>query len=282
MRYSLLSRFQGALLGAFLGEIYDSQLSPQSSPTVGVSSKIALLGAESLIRVGKLDIEDWVRNTGIPERSLSTAETAIAIVPMAMFFHENRSLLLQQIKSAAIAWDRTAESVEGVLAVGYAIAKALTEKVQPAALIPQILADFPNSQSEAIEELAQVQELLVQKSSLEMATSKLCRGKKSETAAIAMGFYCFLSTPEDFPLSVRRAIRSSCQPRTTAAIAGTLSGAYNSLSGIPLQWSLTSNQIDPQQIGQIAARLLAVWSGVYDPSRSDRFPSLSVAAPRSK
>jgi ADP-ribosylglycohydrolase len=199
-----------------------------------------------------------------------------------LFFHENRSLLLKEVKSAAIHWDRSAESIEGVLAVGYAIAKALTEKLQPATLIPQILADFPNSQSYAIEELAQVQDLISQKGSLEMAASRLCRGKKSETTAITMGFYCFLCTPEDFALSVRRAARSGCQPQITAAIAGALSGAYNSFSGIPLQWSLTSNEVDREQIWQIAARLLAVWSGVYDPSKSDRFPGLSVTAPRSR
>jgi ADP-ribosylglycohydrolase len=282
MRYSLLSRFQGTLLGALLGEIYGSQSGQKSAPTLGIACKIALLGAESLIRVGKLDLEDWVRHTGIPERSLSASETAIAIIPLALFFHENRSLLLKEVKSAAIHWDRSAESIEGVLAVGYAIAKSLTEKLQPDALIPQILAEFTNSQSYAIEELARVQELLVQKSSLEMATSKLCRGKKSETTSIAMGFYCFLSTPEDFCLSVRRAARSGCQPEITAAIAGALSGAYNSLSGIPLQWSLTGNDIDREQIWQIGARLLAVWSGVYDPSKSDHFPSLSVTAPRSR
>lgn len=280
MRYSLLSRFQGTLLGAILGEIYGSQFSSKSSPTLGVGSRIALLGTQSLIRCGKLDLADWMQHTGLPDRSVLASETAIATIPVALFFHENSTQLRQEVKSAATVWNQTGEPVEGVLAVGDAIAQALTGKLQPASLIPQLLANLPDNQTPAIEQLAQVQDLLVPKCSLETAKAKLCRGKQSHLSPVAMGFYCFLSTPEDFRLSVRRAVKSGCQPRITAAIAGALSGAYNSLSGIPLQWSLSGNHVDREEILQLTARLLATWSGVYDPIKCDRLSRLTVAAPR--
>jgi len=54
MRYSLVNRVRGTFLGAFLGE----GLSSQNSFRLG---KIAVLGTESLISLGRLDVDDWLK-----------------------------------------------------------------------------------------------------------------------------------------------------------------------------------------------------------------------------
>ncbi|NER26144.1 MAG: ADP-ribosylglycohydrolase family protein, partial [Symploca sp. SIO1C4] len=99
--------------------------------------------------------------------------------------------------------------------------------------------------------------------------------------SIALAFYCFLDTPEDFRLCVSRASLSKYQPQTTAAVCAALSGAYNSVVGIPADWCLGANSLGiGRQRQQLADRLLAVWSGVYSISVPQPRQSLSVTAPR--
>jgi hypothetical protein len=60
MRYSLVNRFRGAFLGAFLGEsVAKSRLADQNTSYCDLG-KLAVNGTESLIRLGRLDIHDWV------------------------------------------------------------------------------------------------------------------------------------------------------------------------------------------------------------------------------
>ena len=98
---------------------------------------------------------------------------------------------------------------------------------------------------------------------------------------IALAFYCFLSTPENFRLAVSRATRTSYQPHLTTALTGALAGAYNSIIGIPVSWRLTANRISQgTQRLSLAKRLIEVWAGVYDVSVLTQDQPLAVAAPR--
>ena len=297
MRYSLLSRFRGTLLGARLGEIYgygdkeraSVSLSPvklniEPGESVGLNahicpwSQIAVMCAQSLIREGRIDLEV---QSGLASKikAANCSQVAIATLPVALFFHENQATLQQQLRLASATWQGAA-STEPALAVGYALAQALTEKLNPATLIPQTLTYLQDSQTPLVQHLAQVQTLLEQGASLEIALTHLLRDRQLSTNPIALAFYCFLSTPEDFRLSVTRAIRTGYQPQITAALTGALSGVYNSFTGIPLGWRIAFNRTDNGEILQLAACLLAAWSGVYDATTADRTDQMAVAAPR--
>ena len=82
-------------------------------------------------------------------------------------------------------------------------------------------------------------------------------------------------------------MQTGYQPDVTSAISGALSGAYQGLIGIPVQWrlALRSNvDVEPnsslaqnptvesknweRELRQLADQLLAVWSGVYHPITS--------------
>lgn len=312
MRYSLLSRFRGTLLGSFVGEVFasvassrrvfgetafilhqlgDSQLHSICSDW----SQIATCGIESLIRYGKLDLDDWVSHSGLTQPSLvslkktaSDSETAVATLPIALFFHDDEAKLRQQIIKAVSVWQQDEEGSEGVLAMAFAIATFLTEKFDSTTLIPRTLSYLGSSQTHLTQQLQRVQALLEQSAGLDTVLTQLRRHSQrrgnstpcSDTS-IALAFYCFLSTPEDFRLCVTRAIRSNYQPQITAALTGALSGAYNSMAGMPVAWRLGVNRT---HIGlhrqQLADRLLAVWSGVYDTSSAQRWQFAAVAAPR--
>ncbi|HEY9806876.1 MAG TPA: hypothetical protein V6D04_09920, partial [Candidatus Obscuribacterales bacterium] len=78
---------------------------------------------------------------------------------------------------------------------------------------------------------------------------------------------------------------------------GAVSGAANSLSGIPVMWRLALDQREAgtsrlkllwqgleseSELLELAAHLLATWSGTYDTQRFPvkRYPVPAIAAPR--
>ncbi len=312
MRYSVLNRFRGVLLGSFLGEILGSgstqgqvlggaaSIAPKQgdahlSPSLSDWSQIAVCGTESLIRRGQLDLDDWVLHSGITQSSLlllknaaSSSEAAVATLPMALFFHDDPVKLRQHLLKAAAVWQQNSEASEGVLAVAFAIALALTEKLDSTTLIPRTLTYLGKAQTPLVQQLEQVQTLLEQGAGLDTTLTQLRRERSRRSdllelsyTSIALAFYCFLHTPEDFRLSVTRATRTGYQPQITAALTGALSGVYNSIIGIPVGWRLAANRISTgSQRLQLADHLLAVWSGVYDVSATEQLQQAAVAAPR--
>lgn len=310
MKYSLLNRFRGALLGSLVGEALSRvgcqeqvlgrvSLSPpkpddvQPNQTLSEWSELATCGTESLIRCGSLNIEDWWLLFGKTPSSLlfksvtSSSEAAVATLPITLFFHEDEVKLRQQLLACAQLWQHQPEVLDGVLVIAYAIALALTEKLDIATLIPRTLTYLGTSQSPLVRQLERVQMLLEEGASLEKTLTQLrhdarSRGESlvSSYTPIALAFYCFLSTPEDFRLCVNRAV-STYQPQMTAALTGALAGVYNSSIGIPVSWRLAANRMSSgRQRLQQAGRLLESWAGVYDMSALAQGQQLAVAAPR--
>ena len=374
MRHSLLSKFQGTILGAVLGDSiglqYQRQLvgipppigdlppilhltkhqqltqggarlalnSPQSKIPTGKQSSecgfLAVACAQSLIRARGLDLKDWrdtweaFANSEIyhPRSSefqslLNPSEAAVAALPSAMFFHENKAKLREKIMLAIEVWpnENKPEWETAILAVGYAIARTLKNKLDPATAIEQTIA-YLKTDNALTELLLQVQILLQRGADLETATTHLCKSatevrerqgeseKKLPTESIvnpgnlipiALAFYCFLNTPEDLRLSVLRAARCGIAGQLTCALTGALSGAYNGAAAIPVEWrqvSLPTLEPGPLVCGrepslwgtgsdakivELANNLFAVWAGVYRPDADLDSSALAraVAAP---
>ena len=320
MRYSLSSRFRGTLLGAAIGEscalkhvAYPDATNPpaqvqqlnrsvaQPKLTVAVpGGRLAILSAESLIRLGRFDLNDWRDACGkdsllrlfmasSEQNVINCLSTAIiATLPLALFHHENEIKLRQNLQLVVAGQDQ-AVSRDGALAVGYAITQALNEKLNAATLIPQIITFLGEPETQIAQQLRQVQTLLAQQAGLARAVNELSQDVSS--TPIALAFYCFLSTLEDFRLSVMRAALTRHQPHITSAIAAALSGAYNSTSGIPLNWRLALSRdaklaawgiTTEAEILQISDSLVAVWSGVYSIAThpTDDTQVAAIAAPR--
>jgi ADP-ribosylglycohydrolase len=253
---------------------------------------MAVWGAQSLIGQGKFDLEDWRHLTeklleiDANSSDAPTPGAIVATLPIVLFSHEYKAKLRQNLEQVVSIWQDEPELRDGALAVGYAIAQCLREKLNRATLIPKTLAFLGDFQTPLVQQLEQVQILLEENAGLELAHAQLCRNAQPQSTPIALGFYCFLSTLEDFRLSIARAARSGYQPPITCAITGALSGAYNSTVGIPAGWRLSWNQpkwgiTSDAQLFQLADNLLAVWSGVYDASTAIQVQQMSaVAAPR--
>ncbi|MCC3571804.1 MAG: ADP-ribosylglycohydrolase family protein [Microcoleus sp. PH2017_40_RAT_O_B] len=372
MRHSLLSKFQGTILGAVLGDSiglqYQRQLAgilPQTedlqpilqltkhqqftlngailalnSPNTKIlrgkyseCGKLAVACAQSLIRCNGLDLKDWRDTWEVLAKSeiyhspntefqslLNPCEAAVAALPCVMFFHENKAKLREKIMLATdvLPNENKAQLQTAVLAIGYAIARSLKQRLDPGTAIEQTIA-YLNIDTALTELLRQVQILLEQGADLETATTHLCKSatalrgkpeegeKQSETHSnvnpgnfipIALAFYCFLSTPEDLRLSVVRAARSGIAGQLTCALTGALSGAYNGAAAIPVEWRQVLSAVESQplvegrepslwgtgsdaKILELASNLFAVWAGVYNPSAGPDSAALAraVAAP---
>lgn len=281
---------------------YEEQWKTWVQEELGVQSQpLTLIEAEkkSVVSVAS-------QGVSLPNFEFSSeGEVATFTLPMALLFHDNfkplQNFLLKR-KEDGKSWGVTPTNQDGVLALASAIAQLFTEKLEPHQIIPQILPKL-SPETTLGAQLEQVQLLLEQNASLEIVvrhliqTAKLNRkpgesSKSEKTAhqwtATALAFYCFLSTPEDYRLTVWRAIQTGYQPEVTSAISGALFGAYQGLSGIPVHWRfILKSQVDfavnsnlaqnatvesktgEKQLRQLANQLLAVWSGVYHPITSE-------------
>lgn len=308
------NQFQGAFLGIVLGDRLgrlqpgSGVLSPNSSYHWG--ELIPRLTQGLIAHPGLNLIDYWTiaaPGEQPPEPALpppqgfnSGSEVAVGAFPLALFFHDNLNALQQlganQPEQVAPVWD-------GVLAMAMAIAQILTPNPELHQLIPNLLKQLP-PETVLTAKLEQVQTLLRQKASLETAVRQLTQTPKppqrvladfepENWTALALGFYCFLSTPEDYGLTVWRSRQTQYHPEITAAISGALSGAYQGLIGIPVKWRLelpdasvwlaTAPEIEnnplklnptQEELLQLAQNLFALWSGVYRPGKPMviRFP----------
>lgn len=316
MRYSLSSRFAATFVGAVIGEMIGSskgvsirrfscpnaikphqeqllrRVEQQKYPVEAkyLGGRLAIIGAERLIQLGRFDLDDW-HNAFIKDLlaqdtiNCNPTIAILATLPIALFYHESEIKLRQNLELALEAVGQNDALIrDGALAVGYAIALSLNEKINAATLIPQVI-NFLGEPHQITQQLLQVQTLLNQQAGLERA---IALGRDA-TTPIALAFYCFLSTLEDFRLSTLRAAQTSYQPQITTAIAGALSGAYNSISGIPINWRMAL--FEKQQAGwettegemfQVSDALVAVWSGVYDQVThpTDSNSVAAIASPR--
>ncbi|WP_421655248.1 ADP-ribosylglycohydrolase family protein [Leptothermofonsia sp. ETS-13] len=340
MRYSLLSRFQGVLLGAALGEELGSYFWKQklqqrrSFPAkhsaemghidlftwhpgsdreeVSLSQsmpsgwgKVALYLTEKLILKGGwqgLDLEqiglpaltDGKEATFVASPGVTGADLAIATLPVALFFHDNEFKRRQALEEVASQFKAKPGAWQEAWAFTGAIAAALKEQLSPRHLIPQIVTQLQSDEfsredtlHDFISKLEQTQTLLQEGRDLGAARVSLLSSQQvgSSSEMICLALYCSLSTPEDFRLALIRAARSGNAPQV-CGLTGALMGAYNSWVGIPLVWRMADAHYSSQQVGgvsgakieQLATRLLAVWSGVYN---SVDFPEQvpAIAAP---
>lgn len=313
MQYSLANRFRGTLLGAAIAEILGSRQgeSKTERPVWGSApdtllfdleeqpiqiNQVAWLATKSLIQVGDLDLE-WHRSRTIDNKpiSLSSTDVLIGIIPVSLFFHEDEARLRQKILQATEAGHLALELQSSALAVAYAIAQSLREELDPSRLIPQTIAYLPQASKPLVKQLKQVQVLLDQRAGLDATVSQLLRPRVvwPTSVLIALAFYCFLSTLEDYRLTVVRAARISHESSLIAILAGTLSGAYNGVNGIPIGYRLAllrnackiSQRSKTIETGvlELADQLLATWSGAYEPTNVLTKPKLNlelaVAAP---
>jgi hypothetical protein len=284
VQYSLVSRFQGALLGSFLGEALVSH--SLASVKLSVWSEIGIDLMKSAIASGTISPNDWERiyrryqSVLTSKNASDSGAIATAILPVLLLCHENSNALQEQLHYLGELIGLSHETKEDVLIWGYAIALALREKLNVSDAIDQILSRYPNAQSPLIQQLKQIRVFLQQRIPLKQAVAQITRSDKTQQSTIALAFYC-VDNWEDFRLCLRRAIHSGKHASLVTALTGALVGAYNSFSSIPIQWrvAISENPIG-QQLLQQATQMAAIWSGVSCIKNTDFLFLEAVSSPQ--
>lgn len=289
MRYSVVNRFRGALAGALIGGnlAFGSGKSPQNYQNL----EYLIRSAESLIQLGRFDLEDWQQRQTekVSDLNLQEIDILFATLPITLFFHEDINKLRQILLSLVKVEDEESILQDAILALSYAIAQILTEKFHPSTIIPQTISFLQQTTGVISQNLLKVEQMLRESPGLATVEAQLSnKGQLSQV--ISMAFYCFVSTPEDFRLSVLRVNQVDCCSEHLSAITGILSGVHNSIIGIPvtLQVNAQNSSVRPELRNfslmlELADALAAVWSGMYDllpqtyELSQDRF---AIAAPR--
>lgn len=297
MKHPLLSRFKGGLLGSYLGEVLGKScrksifnpnrfnLSPRNLTSWSIVSTCAL---ESLISYGSLNCKGWLERIRFRapsilelEKTVTNSELAIATLPIALFFHETRYLQRANLRKSLDIWVGESCDHSNNLAWGHILHLILKEKLHPVNLIPQAIGYFQEKGMETplVRQLQQVETFISQSTPLQKVTAHLSRqGHKSYTP-IALAYYCFLTTPEDFRLALTRAVQTSYYPTLTGALTGALAGAYNGTSSIPCQWLLmTKKNPLAQKIALLTTQLFATWSGVQQPNSNQNLLDIAAVA----
>lgn len=296
MTYLLLNRLHGTLQGAFLGEALGTLVTSrreleqlfaqnQLKPQVLQFCQEICAGS-TFVSSG---VQPTVERRCSDEMALPSASGIATALPIGLFFHENLSKLRLEIDKLTMAKVIQPSCQGQALVVALAIAIAVSAPQPPITLIAQ-LSSVNFGQPFLQQQLTQVHHLLSESAGLDRVFNQLVVTSMDETqaidAAIAIAVYCFLSTIEDFRLSVLRAMQMAHLAQLATMLTGALAGAYNGKMGIPAVWPLAPAALPLslyQQTDTLAAQLAeplwATWSGSYHPGQlSCELPNV-VAAP---
>ncbi|HTL88220.1 MAG TPA: ADP-ribosylglycohydrolase family protein [Leptolyngbya sp.] len=273
MQSALLYRFQAAMMGAIVGETIGIQASGRVPHRRYSLQHLMQFYAESLIDPSRIEDAD----DPIFRELLTPAESAIALLPIFLFFHEDFTKLRHNVQTVLNLWQNPALSELDILAIGYTISRSLLESLNPRRFVTSMFEALlaPPEGIPKLQRLQQVETMVQQGMGLEDATQLILTLSEATLgdAAIALSLYCFLSTPADFRVSILRSVQTRYQVLGVAALTGAISGAYNSTIGIPAEWRAIVSQAE---IPQLSTRLLASWSGMYHVGAGN----LAVAAPQ--
>ncbi len=273
MQHLLLTRFQGAFIGARTIYHTAQQIAPNQ---LTIDTTPALTGGiASLVRCGRFDSQDWLHSTMLsanrPQHSI------VAMLPLMLFFHDDAIKLRAALVTASHSWQLDWETCSSAVVLGFIISRSLTETLVPSTAIARLLAETSNLHPLVCQELSTIDRCLAESSSLHQVRQKLTAIAHPIVTPTILAIYCLLATPEDFGLAMLRARRTEYEVPFTCALTGMLAGAHNSLAGIPINGAMTQ---EPQQWLSAAAALLASWAGVYrQPASNQLSVPLTVAAP---
>lgn len=121
------------------------------------------------------------------------------------------------------------------------------------------------SQSPVAKKLKLVETAIERGITFEELKIKLSAETGLQSTAIALSWYCFVSTSYDPKLSIQRA--ALVQPNLawlTTALTGTLSGAYNGMARISVNWRIDS-KLSPEESREhnLFIKLYKLWLGIY-------------------
>ncbi|WP_019504501.1 ADP-ribosylglycohydrolase family protein [Pleurocapsa sp. PCC 7319] len=303
MNYCIFDRFQGAWLGSIIGAALDDHSCRserakivQYQPPKWLLARAKL--AEILITAPRLEaslianqLEQIILGESISQTNFEVGKLAdyilLILLPLIIFNVDNPDLVSKIVTQCNFK-SRTNNIIEDVLIWNYLLALTLNKRfsfqeTNVSSIVKQVFAGVEVKKTSLTEKLEIIAQAWEHGNSLNKLQQELSNRSDLRQTSIALGVYCFASTPKDFMLSVKRAAKlSNNMSLPITALTGVLSGAYNGLTGIPLRWHQFGSQNPTYRQNElIAQKLLETWLGIY-PTANKQFSydfTLDIVAP---
>jgi hypothetical protein len=278
MKHLLLARFQGTLIGGNTIYINPQQIAPNQ---LSIDATPAIMaGIDSLIRCSDFDEGDWISSTSRGMQAHYKERNSIAILtmtPLMLFFHADRVKLREIIISVSQGLHLDWETCSSAIAIGYIVSRSMTETFTPRTILAELAAEMNNLHPSLLQQLNIIEWAVNRPTSIQQLKQQLTPETHHSILATAIAIYCFFSTLEDFNLSILRAYHSDADNRLTCAVTGILSGAYNSLTGIPINGDIATQ--GRAWWMEAAENLLNLWAGFSGKNQGGALV-VSIASPR--
>lgn len=280
MEYSMLSRFQGGIIGSRIPcilakEELESIKFPWDQICIHMIQE--LISDNSNFPTGDNLVQKPIQKQGelLKWKNQATiSEIALATLPIGIFYHDNLEFLRKNLENKAAIWCDSSLNFDDLLIWGLAISLAMTEKFDGNKLISYLIniVKFINlvnlEENTLIQQLEILQNLNKNNTPYHQVISRLSRNQSHSQTPMALALYNFTRNPDDFQLCVKTAIMGGYQPKLTAALTGAISGVYNSFNSLNIPWHLaTQTQPILLDASQLAKKLFWLWAGIYQPDK---------------
>ena len=294
MTYNTFDRFQGIWLGSIIGHlVYSSssntiELSPDATLLnwLGLRKQVAkLLEAErsleniapKLVLLEETIVDASANPTVITsegrlDKLFVYGSRVLSLLPLIIFYGDdlNSFQIISKCYLKLAGSIKAEEITEEILIWSYLITLLLNNRSTPdrinfKLIREKVVNNAKSSDISSIKKLVIALEAVREGTSLHQLVEKLSKSGNSWQMAIAISFYCFATTPDDFRLSVKRAANLDLPMASwIATLTGTLSGAYNGIRGVPYQWrTIAEENLTYYEESQLASKLFKTWLGTY-------------------
>lgn len=279
---SLFQKFEGVIWGALLGEILGNQRNDPPENLI-----LAPSPQEQIHRI-KQGLTDYLNPPihspqfleNLGQSSESFQKKLTQVLPVILLCHERLGKLTSSLENFCEK-QAISEIKIDLFLFGKSLAKILHPSFIPSQLLPELI-QTPELPEEEQEKLITLEKLLKRKTNLQKAIvelnqpSKIDKSSGEKTAnfrsVLLLALYSFLSTPEDFRLSLMRGYQTGYDPSLIGWLIGVLSGGYNSSIGIPVdEVCVLAKQVDLTHVKDLTQKLFSLWVGI-DEVNSQQFP----------
>ena len=284
MYHNTYDRIRGSWWGAIVAQSQIERLSaePQldlySQPWLIQRQKVATLLLKR--ELSSLDLEQLIADLQ-HNSSLLSLLPAIALTP------DKPILQLKNIVKRNLELVSKPSEIainQNVLGWNYLLTSALHHKLDLIAqkrVIEEVIEHHLESSGWLADKLSLVVRGIENGSSLGLIIEQLLPLKDRTSTAIALAWYCFVTTPEDFGLSIKRAsLVTTNLTRSIVLLTGTLSGAYNGMAEISAYGRADVKNPKEQLEEYLCQKLFQDWLGILSYEQQNQFynPNLDAIA----
>jgi len=305
MQHSIVSRFEGALLGAVLGEVlgyyaltkagqpreinrwFPGLSSTQAIPPSAIAPTLLANGNRLIQRGGQItQIEP-------PKQCDNAAILTLTNLPIILLHHASDWQLEQQLSQLIESWQIPTVTGKAWLEMSQAIAHVLREirptaewlltftaalglpNVEPGSTLHRVNTTAAATQARSLPSPGGLHDFPKQ-------VQQLIPDDQAEgVTAVLLALIYFLRTPTNLPASLLAAAHSPFVPQLVCPLVGTFAGALGGRASIPLIWSIHLEKtplwgLYRADIHNLAQALFRSWAGVLS---DDVQHEVAIAAP---